>query len=124
MFDPDYDLLSGRPSIRKLYHTGLYAFVEVGVTDIGRAGQPDPPAAIEPEIEPEVMPQDPDRRKISPIRDRIVACLAGESKGLPFFVVAQRTGLTRHQVANCVALNARLFVRSGQRGSLTVRLRA
>lgn len=40
--DRDYGVLCGHPRVRRIYHTSLWAYVTVAVTDIGRANQPAP----------------------------------------------------------------------------------
>lgn len=126
MIDHDYDLLSGQPVIRQIYHLG--GWYKVVATDIGRAPRPERPRTGDEQLEQRER-FDIDTRhsqdKRAFVRRAIIDRLREHPEGLNVRQLADMTGINAKQITDTLAKNKHIFdthlvARRGGGGRITV----
>lgn len=128
--DRDYGILCGVPRVRRIYHTSLWAYVTVAVTDIGRANQP-APCGIDACAAVERMPPGDARAKeLVPrkskrsLDEHLQAVLGYHFGSASIKLLATRLHMPPEAVLAHVASNPELYeMFPGGRGSVRVRMR-
>lgn len=128
--DADYGILCGVPRVRRIYHTSLWAYVTVAVTDIGRANQPAPCDADACATVERMPPGDArakERMRRQPKRsmdDKLQAVLKHYFGSASIKLLANRLHMPPETVQAHVAANPELYeMFPGGRGSVRVRMR-